>query len=63
MDHMDVSKDLGFIFVLEFINKAIIVSKLNKSGNLKFQIFSYSRVHIRSDEVFSNILKKPSIVK
>ena len=41
MDHMDVSKDLGFIFVLEFINKAIIVSKLNKSGNLKFQIFSY----------------------
>jgi uncharacterized membrane-anchored protein YhcB (DUF1043 family) len=23
---MDISKDLGFIFVLEFINKAIIVS-------------------------------------
>ena len=41
MDHMDISKDLGFIFVLEFINKAIIVSKLNNSGNLKFQIFSY----------------------
>ena len=26
LDHMDISKDLGFIFVLEFINKAIIVS-------------------------------------
>ena len=32
LDHMDISKDLGFIFVLEFINKAIIVSKVYGTG-------------------------------
>ena len=41
----------------------VIIEKSRGEVSLVEQFLAYSHVHISSDEVFSKILKKPSIVK